>query len=135
MEQTEQKRYDEIKAKLFEMTPSLVEDVLAIFRQDQDLVTRFGNDLPRITEQEVSRLRDILLGAIMLNYPQLLGREVKWLLTVATARNFNLETVRSHLRHYRVRLSKDLAPEQSALVLNLFDQALDAEILQPNSIL
>jgi hypothetical protein len=126
----EKKQYDEIKVKLFEMTPSLVEETLRIFQEDPDLVQRFEKDLARITEQEVTRLRDIMLGALMLNYPQLLGHEVKWLIEVATVRNFNLETVRIHLKHYRTRLSQDLPSPLATIVLELFDEALGSILFQ-----
>ncbi len=122
----DQKRHAVVKAKLLEMTPSLVAEVLAIFEADNDLVMRFGNRLPDIVEQEVIRLRDILLGAILLNFPQLLGREINWLTEVAEARNFNLQTVQKHLEHYRFRLSRDLPPEYAEAVVTLFDQAVGA---------
>jgi phosphoglucomutase len=126
VESVDQKRHAVIKAKLLEMTPSLVAEVLEIFEADNDLVMRFGNRLPNIVEQEVIRLRDILLGAILLDFPPLLGHEINWLTEVAEARDFNLQTVQKHLEHYRFRLSRDLPPEYADAVVALFDQAIRA---------
>lgn len=119
----QQQEYEAVKAKLYDMTPSLVAEILAIFEADYDLVNRFGNKLPNIAEQEVKRLRDVLLGALLLDHPPLLHREIEWLVRVASVRNFNLQTVRKHLSHWRYRLNLDLPARYKATVLALYDQA------------
>lgn len=119
----EPKQFEEVKNKLYEMTPSLVAEVLQIFEADHDLVNRFGNKLPELTEQEVIRLRNVLIGAIMLDHPPLLRREIEWLVQVASVRNFDMNTVQKHLNHLRLRLSRDLPPASTATVLQLYDKA------------
>ncbi len=121
----EQAAYNEIMVRLEEMTPSLTQEVLLIFQSDPDLVERFGDGLVGLVDQEVIRLRDLLLGSILLDYPGALGRQLKWLVVVATARNFNLETVRKHLRHWRFRLQTDLPIQYVGPVLAVFDRAVE----------
>jgi len=119
----QQQEYEVVKASLYEMTPSLVAEVLAIFEADYDLVNRFGNKLPAIAEQEVVRLRNVLLGALLLDHPPLLHREIEWLVRVASVRNFNLQTVRKHLSQWRYRPNRDLPDPYKATVLGIYDQA------------
>src|SRR6476620_3967332 len=97
----EQKRYEAVRARLNEITPLLIQDALQIFQSDPDLVERYTDRLPALVEQEVIRLRELLLGAVLLDYPAALGRQLQWLVPVAASRNYNLQTVQKHLQLWR----------------------------------
>jgi hypothetical protein len=120
----EQKRYEAVVAKLNEMTPSLVQEVSQIFQSDPDLVERYGNKLPDLAKQEVIRLRELLAGSILLDYPTALGRQLQWLVPVALNRNYSLQTVQKHLQLWRSHLCTDLPSEYGPAVLKIFDQAV-----------
>jgi hypothetical protein len=120
----DQKLYEEIVNNLHAMTPSLVQETLLIFQADPDLVRRFDYKLPELAEQEVLRLCEILLGAVLMDYPTALGRQFQWLVQAASVREYNLQTVRRHLRLWHTRLSVDLPPEQATIVVRIFDQAV-----------
>ena len=120
----DQKRYKAVVAKLNELTPALVQEVTQIFQADPDLVGRYGDKLPDLAKQEVLRLRELLLGAVQLDYPAALGRQLQWLVPVALSRNYNLQTVQKHLQLWRLRLCNDLPPEYGPEVLRIFDEAV-----------
>lgn len=120
----EQKDYNEVSAKLHAMTSSLVDDGVALFEKDPELVARYGNGVRELAQQGVTTLRDVLLGALQFNHPQLLGGELRWLEKLLEARHVKPQTLRNHLHHFRERLIQDLPPEHSTQVLVVFDQAL-----------
>lgn len=128
----EQRQQEEVRTRLNEMTPSLIEGVLAIFESDPDLVARYGDNLAELVKQEVIRFRELLLGAIMIDYPPVLGKQLKWLVQVASARHYNLDTVHRHIRYYRNRLQKDLPHPYRNQVLNIFDRAVAQMELNSN---
>ncbi|HEX2912643.1 MAG TPA: hypothetical protein VH186_17695 [Chloroflexia bacterium] len=120
----EQNRYKQIEAEIYSLTPLIVKEVEALFEADPDLQHRFGDTLPRLAHQEVTRLRDLLLGAIRYDYPPILGKQYRWLLSVAEVRDFNLKTVREHVRIFRATLVRCLPPGDLESVLKIFDEAL-----------
>jgi len=120
-----QAKLDEITAKLHKMTPSLVNDALTVFQQDPYLVARYGKGLREVAQQGVSSLRDVLLGALQFDHPQLLGSELKWLERLLEARQINPQTLQTHLHHFRARLDQDLPPEDAKVLLIVFDQAVE----------
>jgi hypothetical protein len=128
----EQKEYLEVSAKLHEMTPSLIDEGVAILQKDPQLRERYGSGIREIVQQGVTTLRDVLLGAVQFDYPQLLGNELIWLEKLLESRQLNPQTLRAHLDHFRDRLSRDLPPAYSGKVLAVFDQAVSQiKELQP----
>jgi hypothetical protein len=121
----EQKHYETITKRLEEITPALVEEIQQVFEQDPDLVVRYGSGLKRLAEQEVIRLRDYLLGALLLEQPNVLRHQIEWLVQVGTIRNYNMETVQQHLDRFRAHLQQDLSPADRVEILKIFDKAVE----------
>ncbi len=119
----EKEKYEQVKVTLEHITPDLVMEVSELFENDPDLVRRYGPGLHRLAEQEVIRFRTLLLGALQFDSPGILSHELKWLEPVVTIRNYNLETVRQHILHFRSRLNSALAAEYLDEVLKVFDDA------------
>ncbi len=120
----ERKEYEAVRAKLNQMTPSLVNEVVALYQQDPLLVERFGNGLTELAQQGVTSLRDVLLGALKFDRPQLLGSQLKWLEQLLASRQISPVTIQNFLEHFRTHLSRDLPSDAVAEVLRVFDQAV-----------
>jgi hypothetical protein len=120
----EREQYDRVKAKIEEITPSLVNGAIEVFEKDPELVARFGSNLREVAEQGIVTLINVLLGSLQLGYPQLLEGEIKWLEHLLQSRQINLQTMYKNLECFRNNLSVNLPPEYSAEVLRLYDAAM-----------
>ncbi|MEI6043249.1 MAG: hypothetical protein WCS37_02540 [Chloroflexota bacterium] len=121
----EKEQFNEVKARLQKMTPLLINGAVEVFENDPELVARFGISLREVAKQSVITLRDVLLGSLQLDHPQLLVGELKWLEHLLQSRQINPQTMHQNFQRFRTNLSMGLSPEDAAVVLSLYDQAVE----------
>lgn len=105
--------------RLYELTPALVDDVLASFQTDARLVERYGLSLRSVAEQGVASFRDVMLGALEFEMPRVVTTELKWLDRLLQARQLDSARISLFLQIFNRRIQTDLTPQETAPLLRI----------------
>ncbi len=108
--------------RLHQLTPLLVEDLLTSFQAEPALVKRYGPTLRTMAEQGVVSFRNVLLGALQYDVPNILNRELNWLENLLKSRQIDSHRIPVFLQIFRHRLQTELSSAESQPVLALLDQ-------------
>lgn len=118
----DKKAQDHLRQRLNELTPALVSDLYTAYLNDPALLERYGSySLRGMAEQNMASFRDIALGALEFNAPNLLTHELSWLQRLFEYRHIDRSRIHIFLEIFRQRIQADLTPEEYRPLIKLLD--------------
>lgn len=107
-----------LEEQLVSLTPAIIEDLLASYRNDSAITSRYDTLFLRpMAEQAVISFRNVLVGAYQHASPGLVGYELVWLTRIFEARQISANRVHIFLHIFKERLRLALPQEESEPII------------------
>jgi hypothetical protein len=119
----EENEYNRLSKLLHDLTPAMIDDLHLSITNEPSIVRRYKpEEMRTFAEEGVVNFRDLLLGALKVNLPSIVNKQLDWLDKMLKARNIETDRVHIFLDLLRNRLNKDTKPEENAPLMQLLDQ-------------